>query len=94
MSGDKQKQPYSNQHLPPMLVSSADACPSDGEQRRKTSCNVAMPCGSYCLKNRANTPKATKPSITKSVALSMVWYLSKVAAIGVGTQFRRNYSAE
>jgi hypothetical protein len=57
MSGDKEKQPNSNQHLPPMLVSRADACPSDGEQSRKTSRDVAILCESYCLKNSGQQPE-------------------------------------
>ena len=73
--------PYSNQHLPRMLVSRADVCPSEGEQRRKTSCNVAMPCGSYCLKNSSQHPKSDQAKYHKRMALSMVWYLSKVAAL-------------
>lgn len=40
-----------------MLVSRADACPSDGKQRRKTSCDVAMLCESYCLKNSSQQPE-------------------------------------
>ena len=40
-----------------MLVSRADACPSDGEQRRETSCDVAMLCESYCLKDGSQQPK-------------------------------------
>jgi hypothetical protein len=64
MSGDKQRQPLFQSTPATMLVSRADVCPSEGEQRRKTSCNIAMPCGSYCLKKAAN-PEATKPSIAK-----------------------------
>jgi len=40
-----------------MLVSRADACPSDGEQRRETSCDVAMFCESYCLKDGSQQPE-------------------------------------
>src|SRR6266403_2061198 len=57
--------PYSNQHLPPMLVSRADACPRDGEQRRKTSCNVAMPCESNCLKNSSQHPESDQAKYHK-----------------------------
>jgi hypothetical protein len=57
------------------------ACPSDGEQRRETSRDVAMFCESYCLKDGSQQPEKTEPSITKRMALSMVWYLSEVAAL-------------
>jgi len=40
-----------------MLVSRADACPSDGEQPRETSCDVAMLCESYCLKDGSQQPE-------------------------------------
>jgi hypothetical protein len=64
-----------------MLVSRADACPSHGEQRRETSCDVAMFCESYCLKDGSQQPEKTEPRTTKRMALSMVWYLSEVAAL-------------
>lgn len=40
-----------------MLVSRADACPSDGEQRRETSCDEAMLCESHCLKDGSQQPE-------------------------------------
>jgi hypothetical protein len=64
-----------------MLVSRADPCPSDGEQCRETSCDVAMFCESYCLKDGSQHPETTKPTITKRMASSMVWYISDVAAL-------------
>lgn len=48
-----------------MLVSRADACPNDGEQRRKTSCNVAMLCEPYCLKNSSQRPKGDQANYHK-----------------------------
>jgi hypothetical protein len=57
MSEINKSGPHSNQHLPPMLVSRADARPSNGEQRRETSCDVAMRCEFYCLKDGSQQPE-------------------------------------
>jgi hypothetical protein len=64
-----------------MFVSRADPCPSDGEQRRETSRDVAMFCESYCLKDGSQHPENNQANYHKKNASSMVWYISEVAAL-------------
>jgi hypothetical protein len=99
MSGDKQKQPQFQSTLPPMLVSRADACPSDGEQRGATACDVAMLCESYCFKNSGQQPENNHANYHKKNGIEhgLVPFescCSRHNLQGVGTQIRRNYSAE
>jgi hypothetical protein len=48
-----------------MLVSRTDARTSDGEQRRETSCDVAMLCESYCLKDGSQQPEKNQANYHK-----------------------------
>jgi hypothetical protein len=54
MSGDKQKQPLFQLTL------------ATGEQRRETSCDVAMLCESYCLKDGSQQPENNQAKYHKN----------------------------
>lgn len=83
-----------------MLVSRADACPSDGEQRRETSCDVAMLWESYCLKDGSQQPENNQAKDHKKNGIEhRLVAFQKVAPLAEPprreiTDFRGNYSAE
>jgi hypothetical protein len=81
MSGINKTSPYSNQHLPPMLVSRADARPGDGEHRRETSCEVATLCESYCLKDGSQQPRQPRRVSQKEWRRAWLGTFRKVAAL-------------
>src|SRR5258705_11181834 len=82
-----------------MLVTRADACPSDGEQRRETSRDVAMFCESYCLKDGSQQPEKNRTEYHKKNGMEhgLVPFGScccRRASRAWDHKFRRNYSAD
>jgi hypothetical protein len=65
-----------------MLVSRPNAGPSDGEQRRETSCDVAMLCESYCLKDGSQQPENDQAKHHKKNGIEHGLVPFGVAALG------------